>query len=94
MTRLIVQLHPSIKFDNTPREFSGEFSSITLIDAIGQLLKDFSQLYEYCTSDGKRKPGFLYISDGAELSSLGMLDTIIGEEEEIVVKIVPILHGG
>lgn len=94
MTKLTVVLHPSIKFKGIPRQFEGEFSGKTLISAIDELLQPYPQLRELALKSGKKRPGILYISQGAELASLGMLDIILDGDEKIEVKIVPILHGG
>jgi hypothetical protein len=47
---------------------------------------------ELCLKNNKPKPGILYIAEGTELSSLGLLDNKL--DEEIEIRIVPILHGG
>ncbi len=94
MTLLRIKLHPSIKIKDKPTEFEGEFSGIKLIEAMNKLLSKYPQIHQLCLKDNHKKPGILYISDGAELASLGMLDTVIGDDEYIEVRIVPILHGG
>ena len=94
MTRVILRIHPSIKLPDVPLQFEGEFENVPLIQAISTLLQPYPAMAEQCLNKNKKKPGILYISEGSELGSLGLLDAVIGEEEEIEVRVVPILHGG
>lgn len=94
MTIVSVSIHPSIRIKDLPGKFEGEYSKVTLMHAMSDLLGKYPELFELCMKQEGRKPGILYISEGAELGSLGMLDNIIGEEDKIEVRIVPILHGG
>ncbi len=43
-------------------------------------------------SGGKLNPGYLIFNKKTELSSMGLLDMIL--DKDILIKIVPILHGG
>lgn len=94
MTKVSVSIHPSIRVKDLPGKFEGKYSNVSLKQAMSDLLGKYPEIYELCMRENGRKPGILYISEGAELGSLGMLDNIIGEEERIEVSIIPILHGG
>ena len=86
VTKVRIKLHASIKVDG-PNVFEGDYENIQLIEAMDDLLNKHPQVKELCMGDKKKKPGILCISAGAELSSLGLLDSIIGEEEEIEIKV-------
>lgn len=92
MVKIRIQLHKSMRIPNQPYSFEGDFENITLIEAINKLLKDNIEIYKLCLKDGYKKPGLLYFSNDVELSSLGLLETNI--DEDIEIRIVPILHGG
>ena len=87
-----IKVHPSIHIQGTPSVLEGEFNEITILDAMNSLLESYPDLLELCLKDQKPKPGILYIADGTELASLGLLESNI--DEEIEIRIVPILHGG
>lgn len=92
MPILRIKVHPSIHIQGTPSLIEGEFKDITIIEAMNSLLDSYPELSDVCLKEKKAKPGILYISEGTELSSLGLLDNNL--DEEIEIRIVPILHGG
>ena len=92
MARLKLKLHQSLRVKDEPYEFEGEFESGTLISNMRKLLKNNPNILDLCLSEKGRKPGILYISGQTELSSLGLLDEQL--DEDIDLRIVPILHGG
>ncbi len=64
----------------------------TIIEGIDLVLSDYRELKFQILSGGKLNPGYLIFSEKTELSSMGLLDIIL--DNDILVKIVPILHGG
>ncbi len=92
MPTLRIKVHPSIHVEGTPSVIDGEFKEITILEAMNSLLDSYPDLMNLCLKDKKARPGILYIAEGAELASLGLLDNKLDEELEI--RIVPILHGG
>ena len=92
MVNLRLKLHQSLRVEKEPFEFEGEFESGTLIENIRDLLKNSPTISDLCLSDRGRKPGILYLSGRTELSSLGLLEELM--DEDIELRIVPILHGG
>ena len=92
MARLKLKLHQSLRVKEEPYEFEGEFESGSVISNIRQLLENNPNILDLCLSEKGRKPGILYLSGKTELSSLGLLDEQLDEDLEL--RIVPILHGG
>ena len=92
MARLKLKLHQSLRVENEPHEFEGEFESGSIINNIRELLMKNPKILELCLSEKGRKPGILYLSGKTELSSLGLLDEQL--DEDIELRIVPVLHGG
>jgi len=64
----------------------------TIIEGIDLVLSDYRELKFQILSGGKLNPGYLIFSEKTELSSMGLLDMIL--DKDILIKIVPILHGG
>ena len=92
MVTLNLKLHQSLWQNDEPHEFTGSFENLTIIEAIRQLLKEYPKILELCLSNGKKRPGILYIAEKVELASLGLLENQLDEDLEI--RIVPVLHGG
>jgi len=76
---------------NEPEKINAEVEGI-LIDAIKEMISPYQEIYSQLFNSNKIRPGILYISNQLELSSLGLLEEEIDEDMEI--KIVPVLHGG
>jgi hypothetical protein len=81
-----------MRIEGEPSEFSGDFEGTTIIDAIVALVTPYPKIAELCIENNGKKPGLLYISDKVELASLGLLNESF--DEELLVRLVPILHGG
>lgn len=95
MPHLKIKIHLSLRVPGEKFEYSGNFTNITIIEAIRELLKESTQISDICLKDGKRRPGLLYLSGKTELSSLGLLESSVDEiNNEMIVRIIPILHGG
>ena len=92
MPILRIKVHPSINVEGTPSVIEGEFEEISILEAMTSLLDSYPDLSDLCLKGKKVKPGILYIADGTELASLGLLNSKL--DEEIEIRIVPILHGG
>ena len=92
MPTLRIKVHPSIHVKGTPSLIEGDFADTTILGAMNSLLNSYPELSDLCLKDKKAKPGILYIAEGAELASLGLLNNKL--DEEIEIRIVPILHGG
>ena len=94
MTKVTVIIHQSLRVEGDKFEFQNEFTNISLLGAIIELLKKSQGLSAACLENGRKKPGLLYFSDKVELSSLGLLETNVDETDDTIIRIVPILHGG
>ncbi len=92
MPNLIIKIHKSISIPNLPIKFQGNYSGVTILEAINKLLDNYKDIKELCIVNGSPKPGILFIAKGAELKSLGLLNNKLDEDLEI--RIVPVLHGG
>ncbi|MHA2029925.1 MAG: hypothetical protein ACW99Q_11075, partial [Candidatus Kariarchaeaceae archaeon] len=92
MPKLKIKLHQSLRLVEFPFEFESEFNSGSIIDCMRDLLSGYPVIIDMCLTDKGRKPGLLYISGNTELASLGLLEHNLDEDLEI--RIVPILHGG
>tara|TARA_B100000287_G_scaffold36968_1_gene33989 strand:- start:552 stop:830 length:279 start_codon:yes stop_codon:yes gene_type:complete len=89
---LSVEIHPSIRPDKMPSVVKTDIINRTIIEGIDLVLSDYRELKFQILSGGKLNPGYLIFSEKTELSSMGLLDIIL--DNDILVKIVPILHGG
>ena len=94
MTKVAVILHRSLHVEGEKFEFQNEFTNISLLGAITELLKKSKELSAACLENGRKKPGLLYFSNKVELSSLGLLETNVDDAGDTIIRIVPILHGG
>ncbi len=92
MPILSVEIHPSIRPDKMPSVVKTDIINRTIIEGIDLVLSDYRELKFQILSGGKLNPGYLIFSEKTELSSMGLLDIIL--DNDILVKIVPILHGG
>ena len=89
--KLTLKIHRSLREINEPEKINADVEGI-LIDAIKEMISPYQEIYNQLFDSNKRRPGILYISNQLELSSLGLLEEEIDEDMEI--KIVPVLHGG
>lgn len=92
MTILAIKIHQSLWIEGEKNSFSGDFNGKTILEAMNALLEEAPKIKELCLKDNKRRPGILYIYDKTELASLGLFDELF--TEDLLVRIVPILHGG
>lgn len=92
MVKLKLKLHQSLRIEEESYKFEGDFDSGTVIENMRKLLKTNLAILDLCLTEKGRKPGILYLSGKTELSSLGLLDELM--DEDIELRIVPILHGG
>ncbi|MCE7733780.1 MAG: hypothetical protein GPJ54_02810 [Candidatus Heimdallarchaeota archaeon] len=92
MPILKIKLHQSLRIKGEPHEFSESFNSGTIVNNMRKLLSNQPAILDLCLSHKGRKPGILYLSEKTELASLGLLESELNEDLEI--RIVPILHGG
>ena len=92
MPTLKIKLHQSLRIQDEPYEFSDLFNSGTIVDNMRKLLHNQPEILDLCLSNKGKKPGILYLLDKTELGSLGLLENEL--EEDLEIRIVPILHGG
>lgn len=92
MPILSVEVHPSIRPDKMPSVVKTDIKNHTIIEGIDLVLSEYKKLKFQILSGGKLNPGYLIFSEKTELSSMGLLDMML--DKDILVKIVPILHGG
>jgi hypothetical protein len=92
MPKLKIKLHQSLRLADLPFEFENDFDSGSIFECMKDLLITYPLIFDLCLSEKGRKPGILYISGKTELASLGLLDHEL--DEDLVIRIVPILHGG
>ena len=92
MPILSVEVHPSIRPDKMPSVVKIDIKNHTIIEGIDLVLSEYKKLKFQILSGGKLNPGYLIFSEKTELSSMGLLDMML--DKDILVKIVPILHGG
>ncbi|MGB1995732.1 MAG: hypothetical protein ACPHVH_03800 [Candidatus Kariarchaeum pelagius] len=92
MPILSVEVHPSIRPDKMPSVVETDLKNHTIIEGIDLVLSEYKDLKIQILSGRKLNPGYLIFSEKTELSSMGLLDIML--ENDISVKIVPILHGG
>ncbi len=97
MGKLTVEIHRSLRGEDDPKFYELVVSpddNRSLGELIHVALSSAPQLRETCLDGTKGKAGILYIAGNAELRSLGLLDSAFDAQEDLVVKIVPVLHGG
>lgn len=92
MPILSVEVHPSIRPDEMPSVVETDLKNHTIIEGIDLVLSEYRDLKIQIVSGGKLNPGYLIFSKKTELSSMGLLDMRL--DKDILIKIVPILHGG
>lgn len=92
MPILSVEVHPSIRPDKMPSVVETDLKNHTIIEGIDLVLSEYKDLKFQILSGEKLNPGYLIFSEKTELSSMGLLDMIL--DKDILIKIVPILHGG
>lgn len=92
MPILSVEVHPSIRPDKMPSVVETDLKNHTIIEGIDLVLSEYKDLKFQILSGEKLNPGYLIFSEKTELSSIGLLDMIL--DKDILIKIVPILHGG
>ena len=92
MPILSVEVHPSIRPDKMPSVVEIDLTNHTIIEGIDLVLSEYKDLKFQILSGEKLNPGYLIFSEKTELSSMGLLDMIL--DKDILIKIVPILHGG
>lgn len=92
VTKLQLKLHPSIREPSFPDILSGDFNQNTIIHCINQLVSDYPNIKDLILEDGRPKAGLLFIANKTELDSLGLLDEEL--DEDLLIRVVPILHGG
>ncbi|MHA2504604.1 MAG: hypothetical protein ACXAE3_17250 [Candidatus Kariarchaeaceae archaeon] len=91
MVLLTLQVHPSIRPKSIPGELQGQFGNVSILQAIRMLIEN-TELESLLLIKGGLKPGLLAFAGKTELVSLGLLTSTI--DQDIHVRIVPILHGG
>lgn len=92
MPILSVEVHPSIRPDKMPSVVETDLKNHTIIEGIDLVLSEYKDLKFQILSGEKLNPGYLIFSEKTELSSMGLLNMIL--DKDILIKIVPILHGG
>lgn len=92
MPVLKIKLHQSLRIKGEPHEFSTSVNSGTIVDNMRKILSNQPEILDLCLANNGKKPGILYLSENTELASLGLLESEL--EEDLEIRIVPILHGG
>ena len=92
MNQLTLKFHQSLRLKGIEHEFIESFDDVTILEAIRRILEPYPQMKPLCLQEGKKKPGILYLSGKTELASLGLLEHQL--KEDLIIRIVPVLHGG
>ena len=92
--QLSVEFHRALCLEHGLEELvEGEVNSgLTILDGIKKLLSGTGWFAVIFEETGNIRPGYLIISNGVELQSTGGLEKVI--ESDLLVKIIPIYHGG
>ncbi len=89
--KLVLKIHRSLRNPEDPEVIEHQGEGI-LRALILQAVSNHVFIRDVLFEGERLKPGILYIYNGTELSSMGLLEEQI--EEDMIIKIVPILHGG
>ncbi len=92
--QLSVEFHRALCLEHGLEELvEGEVNSgLTILDGIKKLLSGTGWFSVIFDESGNIRSGYLIISNGVELQSTGGLERVI--ESDLLVKIIPIYHGG
>ncbi len=96
MVTVTIEIHRSLRKAEDPKEYVVEVneSDRTLGEIIAEALSTHPEIKDEVLDGTKSKPGILYIANKTELRSLGIVDTPFNPDEDLKLKIVPVLHGG
>ena len=96
MVTVTIEIHRSLRKPEDPREYVVEVNDNdrTLGQIIADALSSHPEIKNEVLDGTRSKPGILYIANKTELRSLGLIDTPFNPDEDLKLKIVPVLHGG
>ena len=93
--KLKVKIHRALRDETDLEMYVHEFDApIKLSLAIQTCLAKNPKLLGQIFKEDKPLYGFLFFSENAELSTLGLLEEVIDVSKDTEIKIVPIMHGG